>query len=71
MLSMAVFKVVEFASIVKIDLGFFWAIKSSFLHKDWTYLKNGLLYGLGDFTNMFLVKFYQRMGHFCKNFIFV
>ncbi len=58
MASMAVFEVVKFAYIVKIDLGFFWVIKASFLHQDWAYLENDLLYGLGDFTIMFLVKFY-------------
>ncbi len=57
MASMAVFEVVKFAWIVKIDLRSFLR-DLGFLHKDRAYLENGLLYGLGDFTIMFLVKFY-------------
>ncbi len=58
MASMAVFEVVKFASIVKIILGLFLGNQGIILHKDWAYLENGLLYGLSDFTIMFLVKFY-------------
>ncbi len=36
------------------------------MHKDWAY-ENGLLYGIGEFTIMFLVKnFIKEWGTFAK-----